>query len=640
MVVKNPLDVLQQYYGYTSFRDVQGAIIQSCLDGKDTLALLPTGGGKSLCFQIPALCVDGMCLVVSPLIALMKDQVMNLKKRNISAEHIYTGMSYKQIEMILSHCIEGKIKFLYISPERLQTDVFGEYIKKIKINFLAIDEAHCISQWGYDFRPPYLRISDVKPLINPISTIALTASATPIVQQDIVEKLEMKDPAIFRKSFARKNLSYSVFEVEDKPKKMLDILNAVPGTSIVYVNTRKKTKSIAQYLLRNNIPADFYHAGLPVEARSKKQENWASGKTRVIVATNAFGMGIDKGDVRTVIHTDIPNSLEYYYQEAGRAGRDEKKSYAILLYQKIDLIEKKKEIEQSFPPIEILKRVYQSIGDYLEIPVDGGCFNSYNFEIEDFCAKFQLSPSQTLHSLKKLQEENLIQMNESFFTLSKVFSLYNKINLYDLQIKDISLEKIIQAILRLYGGRIFSEFIEIKEIDIAKLSDMNREEVVAKLEQLHQMQAFIYEKKKEKPQLVFLMPRQRTQYLPIHSQKIKMRKDLAIEKMNLMEYYANTRVRCRTQIIQEYFGEISDTTCGTCDFCIEQKKKKMFEELTTKVIECITYNKASYTEVLKIFSQYNTDILKQVVRDLLEKKEIKITGKDTLEKMKNNEKEQ
>ena len=423
--------ILKNYWGFDSFRPLQKVIIESVLKGNDTLALMPTGGGKSLCYQVPALAKEGMCLVISPLIALMKDQVENIRKKGITAFAIYSGMSRKEIVNTLKVATNSNCKFLYVSPERLETALFKEYLPGMDINLVAVDEAHCISQWGYDFRPPYLRIAALREELPDIPILALTASATPEVQQDICEKLQFKDspkiPAsggwegrnIFRQSFERPNLSYSVFEVDSKINKTIEVLTKVSGSAIIYCKSRKRTKEISELLQLQNISSDYYHAGLAQEDRNRKQEEWIQNKTRVIVCTNAFGMGIDKPDVRTVIHADVPDCLENYYQEAGRAGRDGKKSFAVLLYDEKDLHELDDLTTQRFPPLSEIKNVYQAVSNYLQISSNSGQGESYDFDIADFLKKFKLNSHTVLFSLKALEQEGWLAFNEQVFIKKK-----------------------------------------------------------------------------------------------------------------------------------------------------------------------------------------------------------------------------
>lgn len=575
--------VLKMYWGYDSFRPLQEEIIRSVMEGKDTLALMPTGGGKSICFQVPALVKEGICIVISPLIALMKDQVEQLRKRNISAVAIYSGMNSKEIDIVLDNCIYGNVKFLYVSPERLKTNIFQERAKKMKVNLIAVDEAHCISQWGYNFRPSYLQIADLREILPGISIIALTASATKEVKEDIQQKLLFKDSLVFEKSFARANLSYSVFRIENKELKLLEILKKVTGTAIVYVRSRKQTKEISDYLTRHKISATHYHAGLNHKERSARQDDWIKGRTRVIVATNAFGMGIDKPDVRVVVHLNLNNNLESYYQEAGRAGRDEKKAYAVMVYHAGDIDELRAWVGQAYPSLDFIKKVYQSLANFFKIALGSSMMASYDFELEYFVRTFNLPSLETFHALKKLQEEGFIDLNESFFKPSRVMIIMNQQDLYKYQIANATHDPVIKAMLRLYGGEMFVEFLSISEHQISKfLEGASVEEVEDVLNALHKLEVIIYDKKKDKPQLTFLTPRYDADALPLDKRKLEKRQEIDEHKAEAVISYVSHTKRCRSLLIQEYFGEISYSTCGICDICLEQKKDRDNEDLKLK----------------------------------------------------------
>ncbi|MFT6148003.1 MAG: ATP-dependent DNA helicase RecQ, partial [Saprospiraceae bacterium] len=445
-----PQEVLKKFWGFDNFRSMQLEIIKSVLDGKDTLALLPTGGGKSICFQIPALCQEGICIVVSPLIALMKDQVHNLNKRGIPAVAIYSGMHYREIDRVFDNCAYGKIKFLYLSPERLMTDLAQERIKKMNVNLIAIDEAHCISQWGYDFRPPYLEIAKIRILHPKVPFLALTATATPEVVTDIQERLEFKTENVFQKSFRRDNLAYVVLNDEGKLEKMLSILQKVKGSSVVYVRNRKKTKEAAQFLQLNNIYADFYHAGLTNDVRSKKQDAWINNQTRVMVSTNAFGMGIDKPDVRTVIHLTLPDSLEAYFQEAGRAGRDGNRAFSILLYSETDKVELERQFEQSYPAFSEIKQVYRALGSYFQLAIGSGLGESFDFDLIEFCRHYKFKVVETFNALKILMHEGWLFMTEAVYVPSSLMVKATKEDLYDYKLRNKGFENLITTILRTY----------------------------------------------------------------------------------------------------------------------------------------------------------------------------------------------
>ena len=567
------LKVLKEVYGFDDFRSMQQDIVLSVATGKDTLALLPTGGGKSICFQVPALMKEGVCLVVSPLIALMKDQVDALRKKRVLAAAIYSGMRKREIDTVLDNCIYGNYKFLYVSPERLKTELFLARFKKMNISMIAVDEAHCISQWGYDFRPPYLEIAALREIHPDVPIIALTASATKQVQEDILEKLQMRTPAVFTKSFARSNLSYSVRIVENKIEKAIEILQKVQGSSILYVRNRKGTKEISQTLNSMGIPATFYHAGLDNDTRDKRQIEWKTGKTRVMVATNAFGMGIDKPDVRTVLHLDLPENLENYYQEAGRAGRDENKAFAVLLVNKKDFDTLEDRSEKSYPPAEFLKKVYQCLANNYRIAVGSSMMSSYGFDIGQFTSTYQLDMLLTYNALKVLQEEALIELSESFFVPSSIHLLVDQSKLYEFQISSRKLDPFIKVLLRSFGGELFVEYIKIQEIKLAKSLQVSEGEIIQYLEQLDKLGILAYNKRKDQPQVTFLTPRMDAGKLPLNLKRINERRKVTIEKAKAIISYAQNDHLCRTNQLLDYFGEKTDNLCGVCDVCIAKRKK-------------------------------------------------------------------
>ncbi|GGZ36017.1 ATP-dependent DNA helicase RecQ [Echinicola pacifica] len=551
-------------------------------EGHDTMALLPTGGGKSICFQVPALMQDGICVVVSPLIALMKDQVENLRRRGVLAAAIYSGMRKREIDTTLDNCIYGNYKFLYVSPERLKTDLFIERFKQMKVNLIAIDEAHCISQWGYDFRPPYLEIAELRQYHPTVPFIALTASATPKVKVDIIEKLELREPKVFIKSFARKNLSYSVRKAENKLEKAIEILQRVPGSAIVYVRSRKGTKEIAMALSQLKISATFYHAGLDKALREKRQVEWKDNKVRVIVATNAFGMGIDKPDVRVVVHMDMPESPENYYQEAGRAGRDEWKAFAVMLFHDKDLELMEERSIASFPPIDFIRRVYQCLANYYRIAVGSSLMVSYDFDISAFSQTYNLDLLQTYHALKILQEEGFVELSEGYYSLSSLHFLVDNRRLYEYQIAQVKLDPLIKVLLRMYGGELFSEYIKVNEDKLAKALNLPESEVIARLERMDTLGIAAYNKKKDQPQVTFLTHRYDAGKLPLNKQRIAERRENSITKVRAMIAYAQNEQMCRTLQLLEYFGEESDLPCGICDVCVQKKKNS---ELSTHLMD-------------------------------------------------------
>ncbi|PSL02648.1 ATP-dependent DNA helicase RecQ [Cecembia rubra] len=585
--------ILQTVFGFNEFRAVQLDIVLSALEGKDCLALLPTGGGKSICFQVPALAMEGICVVISPLIALMKDQVDNLRKKGVLAAAIYSGMGKREIDTILDNCIYGNYKFLYVSPERLKTEIFIERFKRMKVNLIAVDEAHCISQWGYDFRPPYLDIANIRAFHPDVPCLALTASATLQVKEDIIDKLQLKSPDVFVRSFSRKNLSYSVRIAENKLEKGIEILQKVPGTAIVYVRNRKGTKEIASILNQVGISATFYHAGLDNEVREIRQNDWKKNQVRVMVATNAFGMGIDKPDVRVVIHLDLPENLENYYQEAGRAGRDEKKAYAVLITHQQDLQVLEERAAMAYPPVEFLKKVYQSLANYYRMAVGSGLMSSFDFDLATFAETYNLEVLLTYNALKVLQEEGLLELNESFFSPSTLKFLVDQSKLYEFQIANAKLDPLIKILLRTYGGELFVEFLKIQESKLAKSMGLSERELIKMLDYMDQGGVISYNKRKDQPQITFLTERFDAGKLPLNLKRIEERRKNAINKANAMIAYVNNYSVCRANQISYYFGEVSEQFCGICDVCISKKKKADGgeKEVKEKIIQTLKEGK-------------------------------------------------
>lgn len=608
-------DILKQYWGFDSFRPLQENIINSVLDNNDTLALMPTGGGKSLCYQVPAMAKEGMCLVISPLIALMKDQVENLRKKNITAYAIYSGMSRKEVINTLKTVTESNCKFLYVSPERLETNLFKEYLPGMFINLIAVDEAHCISQWGYDFRPSYLKIAELRKELPGIPVLALTASATSDVQQDICQKLlftkETQIPPsvggvgggwnIFRQSFERPNLSYSIFKVPSKINKIIEIIQKVPGTGIIYCKSRKRTKDISELLQLQKIAADYYHAGLKQEERNKKQEDWINNKTRVIVCTNAFGMGIDKPDVRTVIHADVPDCLENYYQEAGRAGRDGKTSYAVLLYDEKDLTELEGLTNQRFPSVKDIREVYQAVMNYLQIPAGTEAGRYYDFDFPDFLKKFQLNSHTALYSLKALEQDGWISFNEQVFLPSSLQFIVNKNELYEFERTHPESEPLIKSLLRAYEG-IFDHSTFISELLLTSLLKKNPEEIKARLAELHQYGIIEYQPQKDKPQILLLRNRIKAEELTIEIPAYNLRKEKFQRRVKEMIHYVNEEVECRSRMIGSYFGDTAIKACCVCDNCLRKKaitiSKEEFDLLHHRILNLVKYESLQGRDLL------------------------------------------
>lgn len=622
----SPEHILKQYWGYDSFRSPQLDIINSVLEKKDVLALLPTGGGKSICFQVPGLLMEGLCLVITPLIALMEDQVNQLKKRNISAIAIHSGMGHQEIDIALDNCAYGKIKFLYLSPERIQTDLFKERLSKIPVSLVAIDEAHCISQWGYDFRPPYLQIANLREIKPEAVFIALTATATKEVKTDIVAKLEMKNVEFFQKSFARDNLSFVVRKTENKEKQLLQILTKVKGSSIVYVRSRRATEKLSGWLTKAGISSTYYHAGLTYVERKNHQQAWIEGSARVVVATNAFGMGIDKRDVRTVIHMDLPETLEAYYQEAGRAGRDEKRSFAVIIFHEIDLANLREKVLQSQPAIEELKKTYQALANYFHLAIGSAQDESFDFDLYDFCKRFQMQPTTVYASLKKLEEQGLVQLNDGFYRPSKVHFQVNKKKLYEFQVANAHFDPLIKFLLRFYGAELFSDFVTISESQISKAVKWNLPETRIALEQLTKMQFIAYERATDSPQITFLTARQDADRLQLDKKKLEERRNLALQKMEAMVEYTNQSHRCRTQFIQSYFGEETFSTCGACDVCIAKKKKEnrtAVKDYHDQILFLLQQKPMTSEELEDAVNPDDHDLLVDVIREMLDANEIK-----------------
>jgi len=616
-----PLAVLQQYWGYPEFRPRQEHIIHSVLQGQDTLALLPTGGGKSICYQVPALCREGITIVVSPLIALMKDQVYNLQKRDIPAVAIYSGMPYRDIDRILDNCIHGNVKLLYLSPERLTTDLARARIQQMQVNLIAVDEAHCISQWGYDFRPPYLRIAEIRALCTGAPIMALTATATPRVVEDIQEKLQFgSHREVIQNSFERDNLAYVVRRTEGKWEKMLEILRKIPGSSVVYVRNRRKTKEAALFLQRRGISADHYHAGLDMEERSQRQDAWLQDATRVIVATNAFGMGIDKPDVRTVIHLELPDSLEAYFQEAGRAGRDGEKSYAVLLFDITDKENLQRQFDLSFPPFAVIKQVYRALGSYFQLATGGGSGETYDFDIVGFCQRYQLDAVTTYKALKILEQEGWIALTDAVFTPSSVKVLMQQEQLYDYQLKHPKLDRLLKAILRSYQGA-FLHHIHIREEKLARHLKIDRAVLQRQLQHLHQDQIIDYIPQRDQPQLMFLQERVDADNLTIDHQRYKFLKNRYLERIQQAIRYAQED-HCRSQFLLAYFGEQREALCGQCDFCLSSKRQRMdnatFERYRKKLQRLLEREPLTLQQLLDSFANKHRDQVLQALKYLSE----------------------
>lgn len=574
--------ILKQYWGYDRFRPLQEDIIHSILEGKDTLGLMPTGGGKSLTFQVPAMGMEGVCIVVTPLIALMKDQKDNLRNRGIKATAVYSGMTREEIIIALENCIFGNYKFLYVSPERLTSELFLAKLRAMKVSMLVVDESHCISQWGYDFRPAYLKIAEIRELLPDVPVLALTATATQEVVNDIQERLHFRKKNVFKKSFDRSNLAYIVRKSENKNGDLLRILQKVEGTAIVYVRSRKRTKEIADYLVANGISADHYHAGLSHETKEKKQEAWKSGDCRVIVSTNAFGMGIDKPDVRVVVHTDLPNSPEEYFQEAGRAGRDEQKAYAVALYAGSDKAKLKKRISDAFPERDFIISVYNSLGNFYQIAVGAGFEGVFDFDLSKFCGAYKYPMIPTHHALKILQQAGYMEYDEEADSLSRLLFTIRRDDLYRLKEFDQKTTTLINVILRSYTG-LFADYVFIREEQLIQRSGLSRQDIYERLVMLTRQHILHYIPAKKGPLIVYTQSRVEPDYVSIPKSVYEERRNRYAHRIESMLEYVSSEEYCRTRILLKYFGEKSYHDCGRCDICVERKEGRLTAALFAEI---------------------------------------------------------
>lgn len=581
------LKILKQYWGYDHFRGIQEDIIRSVGEGKDTLGLMPTGGGKSITFQVPALAQEGLCLVITPLIALMKDQVRNLRERGIKATAVYSGMTREEILIALGNCIFGNYKFLYISPERLGTEIFQIKLRSMHVSLITVDESHCISQWGYDFRPAYLKIADIRQLLPGVPVIALTATATPEVVKDIQERLQFRQENVFRMSFERKNLAYIVRHTEDKEGEMLHILQRVNGSSIVYTRNRKKTKEIAQLLNRNHITATFYHAGLSDETKDLRQKAWLKGEYRVMVATNAFGMGIDKPDVRLVIHADVPDSPEAYFQEAGRAGRDGMKAYAVLLFCPRDKITLKQRISDTFPEKDYIRKVYEDINFYYQMAMGDGLGCTFAFNLDEFCHNFKHFPVQTDSALKILTRAGYLEYTDEQDNASRIMFTLTKEELYRIHEQNADTEKLIRILLRTYTG-LFTDYAYINEELLAKRSGLSRPQIYETLLFLTRQHILHYIPGKKTPYIIYTRERQETDRIYLSKEVYEERKESYRRRIEAMIEYAESENKCRSRMLLHYFGEKNEHNCGQCDVCLQHHhsglKQSQFDEISHQIL--------------------------------------------------------
>lgn len=613
------LKILKQYWGYDHFRGIQEDIIRSVGEGKDTLGLMPTGGGKSITFQVPALAQEGLCLVITPLIALMKDQVRNLRERGIKATAVYSGMTREEILIALENCIFGNYKFLYISPERLGTEIFQIKLRSMHVSLITVDESHCISQWGYDFRPAYLKIADIRQLLPGVPVIALTATATPEVVKEIQERLQFRQENVFRMSFERKNLAYIVRHTEDKEGEMLHILQRVNGSSIVYTRNRKKTKEIALLLNRNHITATFYHAGLSDETKDLRQKAWLKGEYRVMVATNAFGMGIDKPDVRLVIHADVPDSPEAYFQEAGRAGRDGMKAYAVLLFCPRDKITLKQRISDTFPEKDYIRKVYEDINFYYQMAMGDGLGCTFAFNLDEFCHNFKHFPVQTDSALKILTRAGYLEYTDEQDNASRIMFTLTKEELYRIHEQNADTEKLIRILLRTYTG-LFTDYAYINEELLAKRSGLSRSQIYETLLFLTRQHILHYIPGKKTPYIIYTRERQETDRIYLSKEVYEERKESYRRRIEAMIEYAESENKCRSRMLLHYFGEKNEHNCGQCDVCLQHHhsrlKQSQFDEISHQILSLLKSSPLTPQE-LKLQIQAPEEQVTKVIAYLL-----------------------
>ena len=616
-----------KYWGFSSFRPMQEDIVDAVIAGNDTLALLPTGGGKSICFQVPAMVLDGICLVVTPLIALMKDQVANLKKLQIPAAAIYSGLHPNEVELIYNQAVFGRLKFLYVSPERLVTERFNEILRRLKVNIIAVDESHCISQWGYDFRPPYLRIADIRPYLPQVPVLALTATATPRVVEDIMQRLHFRKSLVFQTSYERKNLTYNVILDADKYGSLIRLFQAMShGSGIIYVRNRRRTRELSDYLTARGISATYYHAGLDAQQRDARQASWMRGQVKVIVATNAFGMGIDKPDVRLVVHMDLPDSLEAYFQEAGRGGRDGKDSAAFLLVSDQDVQQLKKSLEASYPPLQQIRAVYQAVGNYLQIPLGGGKELSFDFHLSDFANHYGFPVLETFNALQLLEKEGLIMMSETMKTTSRLFIRAGREDLYRFQVEQPAFDAFVKMILRNYPG-VFTDFVPVNEDEMARKSGFAADKVKEMLLHLQKLGFLTYIPLKNQPQLVFLSERREPADIQLSKENYADRKASAAEKVQAVIDFVHNDKQCRSLQLLAYFGEKYDRRCGKCDVCIRRNQLKLsdieFGNISEKLKSKVKQRPYPLYEAVSAVTEYPEAKVLEAIRWMLEHKILK-----------------
>ncbi len=621
-------EILKQYWGYDSFRDLQEEIITSIGEGKDTLGLMPTGGGKSITFQVPALAQEGICIVITPLIALMKDQVHNLRKRGIKALAVYSGMTRQEIITALENCIFGDYKFLYISPERLDTEIFRIKLRSMKVSMITVDESHCISQWGYDFRPAYLKIAEIRELLPGVPVLALTATATPEVVKDIQARLNFHEGNVFRMSFERKNLAYIVRKTDNKTSELLHILRRIPGSAIIYARNRRRTKEITELLVNEDITADFYHAGLDNAVKDLRQKRWQNGEVRVMVATNAFGMGIDKPDVRIVLHLDLPDSPEAYFQEAGRAGRDGEKAYAVILYSKSDKTTLHKRVVDTFPDKEYILNVYEHLQYYYQMAMGDGFQCVREFNIEEFCRKFKYFPVPVDSALKILSQAGYLEYTDEQDNASRILFTLRRDELYKLREMGAETEALIQTILRSYTG-VFTDYAYISEASLSIRTGLTREKIYNILVTLTKRRIVDYIPRKKTPYIIYTRERQELRFVHIPPSVYEERKVRYEARIKAMEEYVTSENVCRSRMLLRYFGEKNEHNCGQCDVCISHRatdvtlSEDSFEELKQQITELLAQKPLLPVEIANKI-EAERERVAEVIHHLLEEGALKM----------------
>ena len=628
--------ILQQYWGYPSFRPLQEDIVDSVMAGKDTLALLPTGGGKSICFQVPAMAMEGLCLVITPLIALMKDQVAHLVEKGIPAAAIYSGMHPDALELAYNQAAYGRLKFLYVSPERLQTNAFIEALRKMKVCLLAVDESHCISQWGYDFRPPYLKIADIRPYMPKTPVLALTATATAKVVDDIQLRLGFKQKNVFQSSFERKNVTYNVVHEADKYGVLRRKLEAMTeGSAIVYVRNRKRTQVIADWLNSVGISATFYHAGLDAKTRDQRQDLWMKGKVKVIAATNAFGMGIDKPDVRLVIHMDLPDSIEAYFQEAGRAGRDLKPSEAFLLVSPADIKKLQENLSQSFPELDRIKLIYNALGNYFHIPVGAGENVSYPFVIMDFANRYGFNVVEVFHTMKILEKEGFLVLSDSFDEPSKVMIKASRDDIYGFQVNNPKYSELIKCMLRSLPG-VMTDFVRINEETLAKKTGLTADAVVEQLKKLESYNFLSYSPRNDKPQVLFLSEFVDAKHFGLSKENYYDRKKDAEGRVKAVIDFVTNDEECRSVQLLRYFNEKAKGACGRCDVCMTKRPHRVPYQSIDEKLETILHEEPQpMSEVLQQCQEYDEAQVLDAIRFMIDEGKLQMDGQDTVKRTRN-----